>query len=344
MRLTTIALAAIGVVAAALFGGYAVYWHRLAADVPRGVEAWAAQQRRRGYSATHGEITVNGFPGELRVAIQTPVLARPTGNPSWRWSGPTLHGTWSPWNPKRILVDLAGEHRLDVLRDQKPRGFDGTAENAVVEVTLGERGRVDESQLRAGGLVLERAGKGERVVIERLNASARLADGNPRPSYDVSISAKNLALPPSRDNPLGPDVARLTGDFTTSGPLPLDGTAAAAAAWRDAGGHVVIKNLELDWGPMWLKSKGTVRLDTGLQLNATLNSQLRGWTGLFEALVAMDRMSKAEALIANLALGALARSPAGGGAPVLPVPLRLADTQVFLGPVKLLKLRPLKWR
>ncbi len=219
------------------------------------------------------------------------------------------------------------------------------AATALVELLIGPGGRVRGAALKASGIVATVAQTGESVSAAGLEIVIRpwppaAADRG----YDLALAVEKLVLPTRPDNPLGPEIGRLVGEAGVSGPLPLDGSAAAAKAWRDAGGRLDIRFLRLRWGALKLEASGKVDLDAGLQPRADLDGRLRGWNRILGALVAEGRMQRLQATVAGLALTALARPAEDGGPPVLPAKISVRNRRLYLGPVRILKLQPLDWR
>ncbi len=331
-------------------GGYTVYWFRLADGVRTGVEAWASEQRARGYTVRFRDLAVTGFPGRLRLRVAAPVLGRVSGAAPWRWAGPTLVAELAPWDLGRAVIRLAGVHRLDARLDGRPRRLRAEAASAEVEILMAQAGRVRAAALKASGVTAVIVETGQAVSIGGLELTVRphrpaelLGAGMPR-DLELGFAVEDLVLPAALDLPLGRRITRLTGRLGAHGRLPLDGTAAAAALWRDDGGRLDIRRLTLEWGRVWVAANGQAGLDEGLQPRADLDGRLRGWSALFDALVSLKRMGRIEATLASLALTALARPAEDGGPPVLSAKIGLRDRRLYIGPVPILKLAPLVWR
>ncbi|MFQ5954694.1 MAG: DUF2125 domain-containing protein [Kiloniellales bacterium] len=338
------------VVIAVVTGGYTLYWFHLADGVLTGVDAWAAEQRDRGYVVAFRDLTVTGFPGRLRVRAAAPALGRASGALPWHWAGPTLVAELAPWDPRRATIRLPGAHRLDTVLDGRPRTVRADAASAVIEVLIDGRGRVRDAALKASDLSAAVVETGQAVSIAGLEIvvhrrwPAEMLGGDMRRDLDVGFAVEDLILPAQPNIPLGRRIHRLAGEAGARGPLPLDGTAAAAAAWREDGGRLDIRHLTLDWGRLQIVANGRLSLDERLQPRVDLDGRLRGWSALFDALVSMRQMGRTEATLASLALSALARPAADGGPPVLPAKISLRDRRLYLGPVPLLKLAPVVWR
>ena len=84
-------------------------------------------------------------------------------------------------------------------------------------------------------------------------------------------------------------------------------------------------------------------LDSALQPVAALTGTVTGYGETLEALVNARLIKPRMALIGKLALGAMARKSNGGGRPEIEVPITLQKSLLYIGPVKLLQVRTIRW-
>jgi len=120
---------------------------------------------------------------------------------------------------------------------------------------------------------------------------------------------------------------------------------ASLAIRTDSGGFVEIKEIQLNWGQVELKGAGNLRLDGALQPVLRLDTRMRGWDALIDALVIQGQLKFTEALLAKGALALLAKPADDGGPPALRVPISVRDgNRVYLGPVRIWRLPQVQWR
>lgn len=110
--------------------------------------------------------------------------------------------------------------------------------------------------------------------------------------------------------------------------------------WRDGGGVVEVRWLKAEWGPLTLSAEGTVALDERMRPLGALSSEIGGLGPTMDALAAAGVVTRNTARLAGIALGLLARTPSGGGAPVIGVPIAAQNGELYLGPVKVAALPP----
>jgi hypothetical protein len=154
-----------------------------------------------------------------------------------------------------------------------------------------------------------------------------------------------LRLPPRLSGLLGTDIALLALLANVIGPMPQSGSAAAIAAWRDAGGYLEVKEFQLTYGRLQIQAAGNVRLDAQLQPVVQLDSKVRGADALVDALVQDRQLSFAEGLLGKAGLMALSRQDEAGGPPYLRLAITVRDgNRIYLGPVRVGRLPTLQWR
>lgn len=237
----------IGAAVVALVAAYVGYWFYAAGLFRDGAERWVAERRAAGWTVEHGEIAMGGFPFRLEMTVPTPHLA---GNGlDWRGAGP-IKIVVQPWAPRHAIAEADGRQTFDLL---------------------GHKLEIDAKVLH-GSLLAEPAGW--RDIVVEAKQPTMIADGQALPAAraqlnlrrietgtEISLIAEQLDLPETVPAPLGRRVDRVgilgqVDDRWPGGPLP-----AAIAAWRDAGGDIEVKRLEIAWGPLRLTGDATLALD-----------------------------------------------------------------------------------
>ena len=326
--------------------GYALYWHVMSGRIADGVERWAAERRAEGYTVRYKPIERGGFPFSLDLHMPDPELAR-GGNDAFAWRADRLSASAPPWNLKDITVDFPGRHALTLPIEGKSRPIRASLETGRLDLLLDGRGQWRALATNLSALDARLSDTGEQYRV----AAARVAMQRARAETPTSVSLAGdaridgLVLPAARAGPLGPNVTliRLLADVI--GQAPAASTAAAMVAWRDAGGHVAIKEFQLNWGQIEIRGAGTARLDPNLQAEVRLDTQMRGWDALIDALTMQGQLKFTEALLAKAALALLAKPADDGGPPALRVAISVRDgNRVYLGPVRIWRLPPLQWK
>ena len=322
----------------AICAGYTLYWYSAAAEIRAGIDSWAQDRRTNGWMVELGEPTITGFPFRLNLFLQAPVLAGP-GN-LWRWEMPNAKASALPWELTDIEMSVPGVHNL------KTRGGGVVLTLASAEGGLNiRRGKPHQIFVRLTGVDWSQSRK-IRTQIDTL--IVRIEDavpadrktGNGVTGMGIAIDARNVTLPQAWKPPLGTDLSRMSVEAVAIGPFEPRGTLSdALARWRNAGGALEISGFTLDWEALSLRGDGTFALDENLQLQGAMVAEIGGVEKTSDALIAAGVIDARTAFAAKVANRALSF----GGGPVR-LPVSIQRQRLYLGPVPLLRLKPISWK
>ena len=94
----------------ALALGYSLLWVYAAHRLEDGFIAWTQVQASRGHSFEHGPLSLSGFPGPIRLAIDAPRYA--SQKSEWRWSAERADLEMRPWDWWTYRLDLPGQQSV----------------------------------------------------------------------------------------------------------------------------------------------------------------------------------------------------------------------------------------
>ena len=114
--------------------------------------------------------------------------------------------------------------------------------------------------------------------------------------------------------------------------------------WRDGGGTIEIKQLDIGHGPLNIKTDGTIALDGTLQPIGALTARIQGFFEAVDALQKLGVVQPRDAITAKMVLGVLARKPQGGGRASLNLALTVQERRLYAGPVPLITIPRVIWR
>jgi hypothetical protein len=310
------------------------YWFLAAAAVEEALAVWVGEQRARGLEVDHGAVEVSGFPFSHRVTIAAPRLADPGHPLAWRWQAERLVISARPWALNRPTITLPPAQTLTYrTRSDATRTVIVTLASGFADVVFAD-GRLKSAAIAIDGLALS-APDGE-ASAERIRLTL---DPRETGDIDVVLDAVGLRLPPAADSGLGTGIAAVSADAVLKGGLPAGTDAAAVAAWSAAGGAVEVRRFTLRWGDVGVRSSGTIGLDEELRPRAVLDTEIAGHRALLDVLVGRGAVRTRDASLAASVLDLLAR-PGDNGERVVRLPLIAKDGVLSLGPVALLRLKP----
>ena len=298
-------IAWVGLAVLLAVGAYVGFWSTVARQVEAGFVAWADDVRNEGVQVAYESLKTGGFPFHMELSIGRPSVQRPDASRPWSWRGEAVSLKARPWNLDRIAFDLSGGHVVTLGADAEARAYQAFA--GILKGTL-------EVRRDAAGV-----------------------------AGDVAIDAAAVRLPATLDLPMGTDVAAAGLAARLIEPLPSERLPNALALWRDAGGTVEIDRFDLDYGELKLQGDGTLALDQAMQPVAAFSARVEGFFAAVESLRRRGVVDTAAAVTAKLVLGALAKTPEGGGPPYLDIPVSVQDRYLFASPVALVRMPPVKW-
>lgn len=321
---------------ALIVGGGAAYWQWSAGRLADWIAAWTDQQRGRGYEITYQGPEIDGFPFTLTARFEAPAIASPRG---WHWDGPPVTGRAALWNPFKVRLDFPGQHLINGLAREETAEITAARAGAVVRIEVD--GRIGEVTVEAEGLSVEHVGAalGAARLRLRLGPVEPATDDRPR-KLVLAGELADATLPEDRNPPFGPTVEHLAFEADLTGEIPGGAPRQLLEGWRDAGGRLEVRRLEVTWGTLALEAAGTLGLDNELRPEGSLTARLRDVGRTVDSLTAAGLIKAKNGRTAKILLLALAGRPAQDGSTVVTLPVTLQDGLLYLGPAPLLRLSP----
>lgn len=331
-------LLGLGALIVLLVGGASAYWYVAARAVAEATQAWIAARRAEGWTVSTSGETLSGWPRTAGVDLAGFGIAG---------GEPDIPGGVS-WRADHLVV------RLDLLHpdhaDALARGVQriGPARGASVAYTTAlTRLRVPlHAPSPTAELTMQalRTGPdGLSIGSVRARIVAALAAGKTQAALRLSLDARDIVLPARGEWPLGRRVASVSAEAAIDGPIPPPrGLTADLRAWRDGGGAIEVRQIELQWGPLDGGLSGTAALDQALQPIASGEARASNYARTLDTLAERRFIAKDAALAAKAVLSLLASVPAAGPAQV-EVPFTIRDRVVAVRGIPLVKLPLVQW-
>jgi hypothetical protein len=329
---------AAALLAGLLAGGDWLLWRWATGQIEHGLTRQAAQWRAQGWRVATGAPLRGGWPLHARVIVPDMALASGAGPDEIAWSAPRVMLDVALLHPRRLVVEIAGEQHLrlgagpavPVRADQARMMIPLAPPPQRLDLMLaGLRAGPPEAQLRAG------------------HATLALAERPGAPVLSVTMTADAVTLPPAPGGAawaLGAEIASVSVAAEVTGALPATGDPAARArAWRDGGGKLDVRRLEMRWGPLGLDGSAALALDPALQPAGSAQLRLTGQAATLDALAAGGVLTPQAARAAKAVLALMAHAAKPGEAPEVDVPLELRDRVLTMGRIPLLRLPELVW-
>ena len=337
----------------ALTTAYVIVWAIVAFALKSGITGWVDDRRADGWLVEHGTITIGGFPLSWRASIKTPHLGQANADRQYGWSGPAIALNWKPWSPQTVHYSTSGTHKFYM----KPKPSAGLL-NSTLEMASGQGHLVfgPHGPLSQLGILLDGANLSlPDTGAFRFNRLQAVIDGDPLstgtkptqphllPSVALDAEVFGLTFPAEKKLPLGRTIGRIALKGALLGKIQPGRPSDALSIWQKEGGTIEINRLDFGWGPLSVKTTGTMALDSALQPVAALTGKFTGYSETLDALVAARMVKPRLALVGKFALGAMARPSSDSGQSEIKVPVTLQKSWLTLGTFQLLKVPTIRW-
>ncbi len=288
--------------------------------------AWQQARTANGAVILAGPAQRGGWPLQAELFLAGVTLATDTpGRPdALAWQAGQVHLVLAPWTPYALTVQVDGDQTLRFGAAPPVTLASGPLD---ITVPLGASGQAEGVVVGAHALVIPV--EGGPVRVDTLAVRLRQEDAF------ISVSGATL---PGRNLPFGGTIQSLDLHARFTGPIPpLRDPAAALAAWRDGGQHLLIDDLALRWGPLDVHGHASLGLDAAMQPEGSAAIQMTGFAEVIDALARAGAITRNDARVATTLLGLMAR-PGAGNASEADLPLTLKDRTLLVGEIPLLRL------
>jgi len=315
---------------------YGAWWWIVARQGEKALVDWVEIQRSYGRQITYTRLIQSGFPGSVRLELRDPRVEFD----GWIWRGNSLVLTASPWAVSVFDVTAGAEQRGRMVLDGQSEPFSLTVSSLRGQLQF-RHGQFQSSYW--AGQDMEVRLKHRQLTYRVTELQVRTSQDGPHQT-DWKIRVRKLMLPQSLSAPLGPDI----GHMDISGQLVGNATGRNLrqwlSNWRNAGGRMEIKSLDIGYAPLQVTGEGVISLDPQLQPVGTFHARVRGAMTAVDRLVADGRINPGASLAVKLMLAALSKKPASGaGERYLDLPMVLRRQILFSGSMQLLRLKTIQW-
>jgi hypothetical protein len=334
------------VVAGAL-GIWTAAWYVGTQRLIAGLEQWAAARRAEGWQVAYDTPIAAGFPTKIAALIPNPAItapARAAGGLAWEWRAPTLRAEFVPWRPDRIALRNRGANQLALIRGGVRYQATLDCDDALVRL---EAARHEGGQyvVELGGPVFELVEPPVTAQATQLTLTLQLHHAPPNDhlasTADLGFAIDNLIT--ESFGKMGGTPLSINVQASLMGGLPSGPLDQALAGWRDDGGTIEVPRLTFHAATINVSANGTLALDNELRPMGAASAAIRGYDEALDRLTAAGTVNPRDAQLAKLLLSAIAH-PANDGERVLNVPITGQNGWLYVGPVRLTRLEPLKLR
>lgn len=312
--------------------GWSLWWYLAAEAERRGVEAWLAKQRSRGWQAEAQSVEVTGFPMELRLAIRDMVLTDPRNG--WSWEAPNLLIQSRPWEPTRADIHWPMRHSLATPREQVSIETGSMA--SLLDLRPGTALELRQAATELSALALESsAGWVASAKSAEVRIGERSEERAPPNSYDLRLTADQVTLPEvlvARLDPTGwlqtrVDRVTVIGHAALAEPIGLATIETGRIALRAA----TLREVGFEWGGMELVASGSFTVDEEGYPDGQIRVEAREWRRMLRLAETSGLIGKDTARAITKGVEILTMLTGGGDS--LSAPFNMSGGKLRIGPV-----------
>jgi hypothetical protein len=313
---------------AADYGG----WLWLTGRMREGYAQWQTTLAADGWQVTSAAPIATGWPLAAQLQLDQPRLAQAEGG--FAWSAARATFGISILHPRSFVIVPQGAQSLTAA-GWAPLRFHATTMR--IAAPLGapvQRGVADAAGLNFGTPI-------GAITIKQIHVQAQWEHDDAR----GALTAESALLPAGRQWGLGDQVQSASLLLDAHGHWPGGHPAVAAAAWRDGGGLIELRQFDLHWGALAASATGEGRLNAALQPEARAELVLTNPQAALNSLADAGVIPADAAKAAGAVLQLLSMSSHAQGAPnSVTLPLRLKDGTATVARIPLARVAKLKWQ
>ncbi len=330
----------------AIAAAHTLLWQWAERTLERGFAEWQASRPAVGWTVRSGPPLRGGWP--LHAQLVLPDLAIMTGPPAspvaLQWNAGRAVLDVALLHPRLLNVVVTGQQQLR-LAGLPPVPIRADRTNLAVPLDPGAPPRsfdLEIDQLRAG-VPNGDAASALGLTRLRLHGDSRPAAAPGEAALTLGLTAGDIELP-AGNWAFGTHIASVLVEAVLTGPLPrLPSLVERANGWRDGGGTLELQRVAIGWGPLGLTGSATLALDDHLQPMGAATARIVRPAETLDALAGAHVIGAGVAASAKAVLGLMQKTPEGGGAPEVEVPLTLQDRALAIGRIPLMRLPVLVW-
>ena len=306
---------------------------------------WIEDKRNNGWKIEFSERTKTGFPLRWRSNYREITIKTPSDKKkSLHWSSNYVFFDWSPLNPRDLSVVAGGKTSTKAFNQSLEKLFELSFDGLNIDISTAEHDRkrytfFSKTIKALGGNLSSVSFHNPKLKLTL--SSEKSENGIPKFAR-LSVSAEEIELPNQSKNSAYFPIKRfvLRGDIYGNYRTKLR-PREALSEWRQSGGAIEINELKADWGGINFQSVGTYSVDQELRLLASLKIEASGFRKLFQSLAKTGVLEDYDLFLLQMVLSGLGAKNSGNNKDKISIPITAQDGWLAVGPIRLLKLRPI---
>ena len=329
---------------------YTVFWFHVKGEAEANIAAWVQERRAAGDTVDYAALDIGGYPFRIEATVAKPVFGRVDASRSWTIEGDKLSVVAAPWNLGHIVAYHDGPfeiHYRSMTANEGERAIDLTGHSEAAGASAIWKGGVwDHADVEFSNLMMTARSATAPLSAGHLEFHVRKMHPNTpedpggidQPARsEYALEASDVTFPGATEQPLGPTIQTLNAVIEVHGDKPLGKTIPEIEAWRDAGGTLDVKSLDLSWGPLKMKLNGSLALDEANRPVGALTAQFTDYDKLIDSITGSAETGEGPGL--KKFLDGLVKA-SGQPQNTLSLPFSMQEGTLYLGPIPVTNLPP----
>ncbi|USG61077.1 DUF2125 domain-containing protein [Sneathiella marina] len=334
----------LGIIALLLvIGGYVFWWFHVADTMVNLAENWKQQRLAEGYEISHKPFVTSGFPYRVRITAEELSLSNPTHYQKPDIKIDTLWAVAQPWQVNHIIFGVEGSMVGTWIDGEELRNLEFLAETALGSATFNLQGRMQTLALDLAHVIATPSWR-PLLTADRLQIHGRPApaanENSTKIGQQIAVRIDGMIVEGMDNFPLGNSIQQIAISSILEGTIEKLPSEASLTKWREEGGFIDIKALDIQWGQGIVRGNGRVALDEADRPTGMLQTQILGYENILEALTTTGKIDPNAARMIGFALSQLSTKDAQGRN-FIKMPLSAQQGGVYLGPIYLAPVAPL---
>ncbi len=328
--------------------GYSFFWYYMAGEVEDRIEAWVDQQGQSGLRVGYDDIEITGFPYRIEITLKSVKISKKSGNsPPILYGSPAVIFVAFPWkinhgiimssssslqvgsrrNPKIDMI--IGKLRASLVTDLASRTI--TRASFVVDKVTWRVGRQQRQ---------EKVSEAHEVKIHMFRPKTQTAtDTMELPEQmRLYLQAQDVIVQKIPVGIFGKKASQVKIDLRLHGEnLPIY-TQDSLSKWRDTGGTLTVKNIEVTSGEMDIDLNGEVTLDQDLKPLGAFSAKVHGIDHMVDILSGHSAFQVEPGSMILQELEQMNKLEAVGGKKAFTLSISMQSGLLFLGPIPVYEL------
>jgi len=313
-------------------GGWVAFWKYAQLKAEETIEGWKAREAKAGRVYDCGTQEIGGFPFRFELSCGRATALISSANPPVELTAPNIHVAAQVYQPTLLISEITGPVTYAEAGHPPAYVADWKLAQSSVRGTPRDPERVsivlDEPSIR-------RTEPAEPVLnAKRLELHGRIMEGSAtsNPVIEIAFRSNALSVPKAgamAAKPADADIDIVLRGLKDFAPKPWPQRFREIA---QANGRLEIRSARVRQGDTLAVGGGTFTVNAEGKLDGRLDMTVAGAEGFINELLAANKERLGFSV--SLGLGLLSGKKKLEGRPAISLPLRVADSIIYFGPIK----------